>query len=109
MSFTSWRGKQADAMRERIRDFLCTYPHGHFLLVIYTYADVATGGLCDSYAEDGVTALHLSVEELCKFFLGTDVLSALRSHTGQCGLLMLACGPVMGPGHIKSVQNLVKM
>jgi hypothetical protein len=108
MSLDALNDKGTIAMRKRILCYFQKWPLGRALTVLYTHADVNSGNLCDSYGKDGVTALHSTVEEICSYFLGERVLDALKAHTAPCGLLILACGPAMGPGHIASVQKLVK-
>ena len=107
MCIESVDDKDANAARQRIADYLERWPHGVFQVVLHTHA-VDSGELCDAVAEDGVTALYSPVNEICGYYLGDTVLHGLRRHPGRRGILILACGAAMGPGHIASVQSLVK-
>lgn len=107
MTLTSWRGDKAKRMRDRVLTFFKGHPKARFFLCIHTHADEVTGQLCNAHDPSGTLALYNTIEEVCDYFLGAEMISALQARSSLRGLLLLACGSSMGASHIKSVNSLV--
>lgn len=88
--------------------YMSDEPRGRFLVTIHTHADVETGGLCNAESADSSSALYNTVEEVLHYNLGPEVLESLIARSTLKGLLLLACGPAVGPQHIDSVLALLK-
>lgn len=108
MTMTSWHEDGARKMRARVLGFFKAHPNARFLLCIHTHADSSTGQLCNSYNADRTVALYNTIEEVCDYFLGKEIIAALKRRTALRGLLLLACGSSMGPNHVDSVKALVR-
>lgn len=108
MTMTSWSEKEASGIRTRVLKFLKDHPNGRFLLTIHTHSDSATGQLCNSWNDDKTIALVNTIEEVCSYYLGDNLIKALKKHNGLRGLLLLACGSAVNAIHIESVKRLVQ-
>lgn len=107
MSYTSWNGTEANRIRKHAMGYLRDNPHGRFLVTIHTHADVDTGALCNAESSDGSSALHNSVEEVLHYNIGPKIMKTLIDRLSLKGLLLLACGPAVGPHHLDSVMALL--
>lgn len=109
ISMTSGTDVAGREMQGRIMRYLEDTPGvGRVLITLHTHADVSTGELCCCHADDGVTALYSTIGEILSFNLGEEVRRAMKAHTAQRGLVLIACGPTMAASHSNEVRELVR-
>lgn len=108
MSYTSWKGPDAERMRIHALKYLHDEPDGRFLITIHTHADVDTGSLCNAHSSDGTKALHNTIDEVLYYNIGEEILNILSARSSLSGLLLLACGSAVGPQHLEAIKRLLQ-
>lgn len=107
MTMTSWKERPAKEMRFRLLNFFREFPGCQVLLAVHTHADAATGQLCNSWNGNKTIAFYNTIEEICDFYLGSDVVAALMVHNGLRGVAQIACGPSMSTEHFVSIGSII--